>query len=162
MPDVASRTNKTQISLRNKGAKRNSAVTPDQSNAKAHANQRMKKPHRSVTTDSAKRNVMEKGMFFLSKPDAKAADVFPKGMAESMCVDFTCKGREWTRDNCTFLHPRKVSNMKKETVNAIGNHFLEKNVGWFNKWHFLKAMNELPAKYKKLMGGKNGPSSKTD
>jgi hypothetical protein len=52
--------------------------------------------------------------------------------------------------------------MKKETVNAIGDHFLEKNVGWFNEWHFLKAMNELPAKYKKLMGGKDGPSSKTD
>jgi hypothetical protein len=40
--------------------------------------------------------------------------------------------------------------------------FLEKNVGWFNEWHFLKAMNKLPAKYKKLMGGKDGPSSKTD
>ncbi len=78
----------------------------------------MKKPHRSVTTNSAKRNVMEMGMFFLSKPDMKAADVFPKGMAESVCVDFTCKGRECTRDNCTFLHPRKVSNTKKETINA--------------------------------------------
>jgi hypothetical protein len=105
---------------------------------------------------------MEMGMFFLSKPNVKAADVFPKGMAELVCVNFTCKGRECTRDNCTFLHPRKVNNMKKETVNAIGIHFLEKNVRWFNKWHFLKAMNELPAKYKKLMGGKNGPSSKTD
>jgi hypothetical protein len=144
--NVASCTNKTQISLCNEGAKRDSAVTPDQSNAKAHANQRMKKLHRSATTNSAKRNVMEMGMFFLSKPNVKAADIFPKGMAESVCVDFTCKGRECTRDNCTFLHPRKVSNMKKETVNAIGNHFLEKNVGWFNEWHFLKAMNELPAK----------------
>jgi hypothetical protein len=105
---------------------------------------------------------MEMGMFYLSKLNVKAADVFPKGMAESVCVNFTCKGRERTRDNCTFLHPRKVSNMKKETVNAIGDHFLEKNVRWFNEWHFLKAMNELPAKYKKLMGGKDGPSSKTD
>ena len=160
--DVAPCTNETQISCCNEGAKRNSAVTPDQSNAKAHANQCMKKPHRSATTNSAKRNVMEMGMFFLSKPNVKAADVFPKGMAELVCVNFTCKGRECTRDNCTFLHPRKVSNMKKETVNAIGDHFLEKNVGWFNEWHFLKAMNKLPAKYKKLMGGKDGPSSKTD
>ncbi len=160
--DVASRTNETQISHRNEGAKRDSAMTLDHSNAKTHANQRMKKPRRSATTNSAKRNVMEMGMFFLSKPDVKAADVFPKGMAESVCVDFTCKGRECTRDNCTFLHPRKVSNMKKETVNAIGNHFLKKNVGWFNEWHFLKAMNKLPAKYKRLMGGKDGSSSKTD
>jgi hypothetical protein len=36
--DVASCTNETQISPRNEGTKRNSAVTPDQSNAKAHAN----------------------------------------------------------------------------------------------------------------------------
>ena len=76
--DVASCTNETQISLCNEGAKRDSAVTPDQSNAKAHANQRMKKPCRSATTNSAKRNTMEMGMFFLSKPDVKAADVFPK------------------------------------------------------------------------------------
>jgi hypothetical protein len=144
--NVASRTNKTQNSHRNEGAKCNSAVTPDHSNAKAQANQRMKKPCRSATTESAKRNVMEMRMFFLSKPDMKATDVFPKGMAESMCADFTCKGRGCTREDCTFLHPMKVSDMKKETINAIGNHFLEKKVGWFNEWHFLKAMNELPEK----------------
>ncbi len=160
--NVASCTNQTQNSCHNEGAKHNSAVTPDHSNAKAQANQRMKKPCRSATTESAKRNVMEMGMFFLSKPDMKATDVFPKGMAESVCADFTCKGRGGTREDCTFLHPRKVSNMKKETINTIGDHFLEKKVGWFNEWHFLKAMNKLPAKYKKLMGGKNGPSSKTD
>ncbi len=83
-------------------------------------------------------------------------------MAELVCANFTCKGRGCTREDCTFLHPRKVSDMKKETINAIGDHFFEKKVGWFNEWHFLKAMNKLPAKYKKLMGGKDGPSSKTD
>ncbi len=103
--DVASCTNETQISHCNEGAKRDSAVTPDHSNAKAHANQRMKKPRRSATTDSTKRNVVEMGMFFLSKPNMKAADVFPKSMAELVCVDFTCKGRECTRDNCTSYNP---------------------------------------------------------
>ena len=65
----------------------------------------MKKLSRSATTKSAKRNIMEMGMFFLSKPEVKAPDVFPKGMAESVCVDFTCKGRECTRDNCTSYNP---------------------------------------------------------
>jgi hypothetical protein len=74
----------------------------------------------------------------------KASDVFPKGMAESVCVNFTCKGRECTRENCTFVHPSKVCDLKKETVNAIGKHFLEKRAGWFNEWHFLKVANELP------------------
>jgi hypothetical protein len=76
------------------------------------------------------------GMFFLSKPDMKASDVFPKGMAELVCDNFTCKGRECTRENCTFVHPRKVGDLKKETVNAIDKHFLEKRVGWFNERHF--------------------------
>jgi hypothetical protein len=59
----------------------------------------------------------------------KASDVFPKGMAESVCVDFTCNGRECTRENCTFVHPGKVGDLKKETVNALGKNFLEKRVG---------------------------------
>jgi hypothetical protein len=105
---------------------------------------------------------MDMGMFFLSKPDMKASDIFPKGMAELVCVNFTCKGRECTRENCTFVHPRKVGDLKKDTINAIGKHFLEKRVGRFNKWHFLKVANELPKKFKQLMGGKDGRSSKTD
>ncbi len=121
-----------------------------------------KKPCCSVAADSTKRNVMEIGMFFLSKPDMKASDLFPKGMAESVCVNFTCRGRECTRENCTFVHPRKVGVLKKETLNAIGEHFLEKRVGWFNEWHFLKVTSKLPKKFKQLMGGKYDRSSKMD
>jgi hypothetical protein len=159
--DGASCTTETQNICRNEAAKRNSAVTPDD-NAKTLANQCLKKSCCSVAADSTKRNVMEMGMFFLSKPDMKASDVFPKGMAELGCVDFTCKGRECTRENRTFVHPRKVSDLKKETDNAIGKHFLKKRVGWFNEWHFLKVMSELPEKFKQLMGGKDGRSSKMD
>ncbi len=58
--NVASCTNETQqISRHNEGAKHNSAMTPDHSNVKAHANQRMKKPRHSATTNSAKPNIME-------------------------------------------------------------------------------------------------------
>jgi hypothetical protein len=92
----------------------------------------------------------------------KASDIFPKGMAEWVFVDFTCKGRKCTRENCTFVHPRKVGDLKKETVNSIGEHFLEKKVGWFNEWHFLKVVSKLPKKFKQLIGGKDGRSSKTD
>ncbi len=52
--------------------------------------------------------------------------------------------------------------MKKETVNAIGEHFLEKKISWFNEWHFLKVLSELPNKIKALMGGKDGRPSKKD
>jgi len=102
------------------------------------------------------------GMFFLYKPDMKASDIFPKDMSELVCVDFTCKGRECTKENCPHLHPRKVGDMKKETVTSIGEHFLAKKVGWFNEWHFLKVQHLLPDKFKALMGGKDGCSSKKD
>jgi len=92
----------------------------------------------------------------------KALDILPNGMTQLVCVDFACKGRECTRENCAFVHPRKVGDLKKETINAIGDHYLEKRVGWFNKWHFLKVKHELHEKFKSLMGGKDGCSSKTD
>ena len=58
-------------------------------------------------------------MIFLSKPDMTASDVFPKGMAELVCVDFTCKGRECARENCTHLHPRKVGDWKKGRLSML-------------------------------------------
>jgi hypothetical protein len=96
----ASPTTETQNSCRNDAAKRDSAMTLDDK-AKTPAIQRLKKPHRSGAAESTKRNIMDMGMFFLSKPDMKASDVFPKGMAELVCLDFTCKGRECTRENCS-------------------------------------------------------------
>ena len=83
-------------------------------------------------------------------------------MAELVCVDFTCMGRECTKESCPHLHPRKVGDLKKETINAIGKHFLEKRAGWFNEWHFLKVLGELPNKFKLLMGGKDCRSSTKD
>jgi hypothetical protein len=123
----------------------------------------MKKPRRSsAAADSSKRNVKDMGMFFLNKPNMKASDIFPTGLIQSVCADFACKDRECTREHCTFVHPRKVSDLKKETVNAIGDHFIEKKIGWFNEWHFMKVKHELPEKFKSLLGGKDGCSSKTD
>jgi hypothetical protein len=141
----ASPTTDTQNSCHNDAAKCDSAMTPDD-NGKTPAIQRLKKPCCSGAIESTKHNIMDMGMFFLSKPDTKASEVFPKGMAELVCVDFTCKDRERTRENCTFVNPRKVGDLKKETVDAIGEHFLEKRVGWFNEWHFLKVANEPPKK----------------
>jgi hypothetical protein len=104
--DGASRTTKTQNSCRNEAAKHNSAMTPDD-NAKTPANQRLKKPCHSVAANSTKCNVMEMGMFFLSKPDMKASDVFLKCMAELVYVDFTCKGRECTGGELHFRTPQE-------------------------------------------------------
>jgi hypothetical protein len=127
---------------------------------KAQAAQHSKKARRSGgAADSAKCNVTNIGMFFLHKPDMKAVKIFPKDMPETVCANFTCRGRECTRENCAFKHPRKVGELKKETINAIGNHFLQKGIGWLNKWHFLRVRSELPGELKSLVGGKDGPST---
>ena len=154
----------TQNSRHAEAPKRDSSVPPtDGNNERAPTDQRMKKPRRSsAAADSSKRNVRDMGMFFLNKPNMKASDIFPTGLIQPVSANFACKDRECTRENCTFVHPRKVGDLKKETVNAIGDHFIEKNNGWFNEWHFLKVMHELPEKFKSLMGGKDGCSSKTD
>jgi len=154
----------TQNSHRAEAPKRDSTVPPtDGNNERAPADQCMEKPRRSsAAADSSKRNVRDMGMFFLNKPNMKASDIFPTGLIQSVCAHFACKDRECTRENCTFVHPRKVGDLKKETVNSIGDHFIEKKVGWFNEWHFMKVKHELPEKFKFLKGGKDGCSSKTD
>ncbi len=145
-------------------AKRNSAITPE-GGGEAQGGQCLKKARRSGgATDSAKRNVPNMGMFFLHKPDMKAVNFFPKDMPKTVCANFTCKGRECTRENCAFKHPRKVEELKKERINAIGNHLLQKGIGWLNEWHFLKVRSELPGELRSLLGGKDGlsASKKTD
>jgi len=160
--ESASRAN-TQNSCRAEAPKRDSTVPPTDGNERAPADQRMKKPRCSTAVaDNTKHNVSEMGMFFLNKPNMKALDIFPNGLIQLVCADFACKGCKCTRENCTFVHPRKVGDLKKETVNAIDNYFIEKKIGWFNEWHFLKVKHELPEKFNSLMGGKDGCSNKTD
>jgi len=160
--NAASRTTKNPSLRQGDDTKREPAATLD-GNTKATANQRSKKARWVGVADSDKRSVSDMGMLFLTKLDTKASDIFPNNMSEAVCVNFTCKGKECLRDNCTFLHPRKVNNLKKDTILlAIAKHFHETKVGWFNEWHFLKGMGNLPEHAKNLIGGKDGPSSKTD
>jgi hypothetical protein len=151
--------NETQQSRCTEVAKRNSAVT-HKGGGKAQAAQCLKKACcTGRAAVSAKRNVIDIGMFFLHKPNMKAVKIFPKDMPKTVCANFTCKGRECTRENCTFKHPRKVDELKKETINAIGNHFLHKGIGWLNEWHFLRVRSKLPGELNSLLGGKDGPSA---
>jgi len=109
----------TQHSRRTEAPKRDSTVPPTDGNERALADQRLKTPRRSsAVADNTKRNVSEMGMFFFNKPNMKASDIFPNGMTQLVCVDFACKVCECTRENCAFVHPRKVGDLKKETVNA--------------------------------------------
>jgi hypothetical protein len=140
----ASRAN-TQNSRRTEAPKREYSVPPTDGNERTLADQHLKKPcHSSAAANNTRRNVTEVGMFFLNTPNMKASDIFPNGMTQLVCADFACKGCECTRAKCAFVHPRKVGDLKKETINAIGDHFLQKKVGWFNEWHFSEVKHNCP------------------
>jgi hypothetical protein len=96
------------------------------------------------------------GMFFLTKHDIKAMDIFHKDLPTKICANFTCKGCECTRENCPYSHPRNACEMTAETIAKIIRHFSSKKIGWLNKWRFMK-LGRLPADVKALVGGKDGP-----
>ena len=74
-----------------------------------------------VETCGADRKNM--GMFYLRNAEARGGDVFPQDMEEKICVDFTCKGKECTRENCPFKHPCNPRDMDKVTVVSIARNF---------------------------------------
>jgi hypothetical protein len=132
--------------------------TPDKS-TKAAAIQRQKKLRRNGATNPTKQcHVTDMGMFFLTKHEIMATDIFPKDLPTKICADFTCKGRKCTRENCPYSHPRNASELTAETIATIVCHFSLKKIGWLNEWHLMKIGN-LPADVKALVRGKDGPSS---
>ncbi len=94
-------------------------------------------------------------MFFLTRNDIKATDIFPKDLPTKICADFTCKGRECTRDSCLYSHPRNAHKLTADTIATIARHFSTKKIGWLNEWHFMK-LAHLPPDVKALVGGKDG------
>jgi hypothetical protein len=102
--------------------------TPDES-TKAAAIQRQKEPRRNGATNPTKqRNVADMGMFFLTKHDIKAIDIFPKDLPTKICANFTCKGCKCTRENCPYSHPRNACKLTAETITAIICHFSSKKM----------------------------------
>ncbi len=132
--------------------------TPDMS-TKVAAIQRQKKPRRIGATNPVKQHhVTDMGIFFLTKHDIKAIDIFPKDLPTKICSDFTCKGHKCTRENCPHSHPRNAHELTAETIAAIVCHFSSKKIGWLIEWHIMK-LGHLPADVKALVGGRDGPSS---
>jgi hypothetical protein len=76
----------TQIQHRN--VKRNPS-TPDEG-AQMAAVQRQKKPcHNGATNPTKQCPVTDMGMFFLTRNNIKATDIFPKDLPTKICADFT-------------------------------------------------------------------------
>ncbi len=98
--------------------------------AKVAVVQRQKKPCRNGATDPTKQfPVTDMGMFFLTINNIKATDVFPKDLPTKICADYTCKGRECTRDSCPYSHPRNACKLPAGIIAAIARHFSTKKIG---------------------------------
>jgi hypothetical protein len=98
-------------------------------------------------------------MFYLCNLSINPVDIFPKDMPEKLCVNFLCKGKECNNTTCDFAHHRKASELRCKTIITTANHFIKKDVGWINKYHFMRMPN-ITDGVKKLLGNKKGPTSK--
>jgi hypothetical protein len=78
-------------------------------------------------------------MFYLKNTSMNPSDVVPKDMFDKICANITCKGKECNKVNCNFIQPKRSSELKRETILAITNHFNKRDIGWFNKYHFMTA-----------------------
>ncbi len=94
-------------------------------------------------------------MFYLRNPSMNPADIFPMDIPEKLCANFTCKGKACNNTNCNFAHPRKALELKRETIIVIVNHFIKNDVGWFNKYHFMRMPN-ITDGVKNLFGNTKG------
>ena len=96
------------------------------------------------------------GMFYLTNPESRATDIIPQDLAEKICVDFTCKGRECTREICSFIHPCNPRDMEKNTVVSIAWNFATTKRRWLSDYHFRNE-TALPDDVKAMMGNLQGP-----
>ncbi len=80
-------------------------------------------------------------MSYLRNVSINPLDIFPKDMPEMLCANFACKGKECNNANCKFAYPWKASELKHKTIISIVNHFIKKDMGWFNKYHFMRMPN---------------------
>jgi hypothetical protein len=151
--------NTTSTPEQSKEGKRD-PTTPDTNDDNPSGHQRQKKPHFRVKADTATKGEKGFGYVYLHNLSINPVDIFPKDMPKKLCANFTCKGKECHNTNCDFAHPRKALELKRETIIAIANHFIKKDMGWFNEYHFMRIPN-ITDGVKKLLGNTKGSTSKT-
>ena len=101
-----------------------------------------------------------RGMFYLHHTAICNLSIFPHGLPVKICPLVTCKGKECSEgmaEECPLgKHYKLATDIHPEAIKMIGKHFKEKNVGWFNEYHF-KEVRSLSNELKALCGNARGP-----
>jgi hypothetical protein len=122
---------------------------------KKKSNTEPNKKVKVVETQGA--NKKDMGMFYLRNTELRVMDIFPRDLSQKVCADFTCKGRECTRDPCLFIHPCNPREMDKAIAKEITQNFATNKKGWLSNYHFCDETT-LPADAKAMIGGLQGPN----
>ena len=96
-------------------------------------------------------------MFYLKNAELRVIDIFPRDLAQKVCAEFTYKGRECTREPCSFMHPFNPRDMDETNVESIAWNFATNKKGWLSDYHFCKETT-LPVDVKAMLGGSQGPN----
>ena len=100
-------------------------------------------------------------MFYLKNPAMLKGSVFPKDLAKTLCVDYTCKGCKCTVEKCAFAHPRQPKDIEILEIEKIASFFKLNKHGYLSEYHFRRL--DLSEAAKSVMGGEEGITiSKTD
>ena len=101
------------------------------------------------------------GMFYLKNPAMLKGYVFPKELAKTLCVPYTCKGLKCDGENCPFSHPRQAKDIEMSDVEKIAIFFKMNKHGYLSEYHFRRL--NLSEAARSVMGGAEGiTSSKTN
>ena len=139
-----------------RGNAKRSTITPDRAPNKPAATEQIKKARVTETRGPDKKKM---GMFYLKHPDSRATDIFPRDLEEQICINYTCKERECTKEECPFKHPRNPRDMDKNSVILIARNFAKTKKGWLSDYHFRNETT-LPDDVKAMLGGSQGPTKK--
>jgi hypothetical protein len=119
-----------------------------------------KKACGAVKVDTVAKEETELGVFYLRNASIIPSDMFPKDIPDKICTTFTCKGKDCNNVDCNFIHPRRPSELKRETI--FGNHqSFHQMRYWLVQQVSFHEDAQISDKIKKLLGNTKGPTRKT-
>jgi hypothetical protein len=110
-------------------------TTTPKGGAKPSPIQHQKKHCLAVINNTVKCPQSDMVMFWLYNPKINMSNFFPRDLSQKGGILFCCRGREFNNETetaCPFLHPHLPEDLKPETMELIGDHFMAKKIGWFN------------------------------